>query len=319
MKTILSTLFLVGFLLQLKADDALQNGDFSDQLTHWSGDIEDMSQVDPGSNTKGMVIKLDPDEWKKAIQEFTPQGSNYTLTITYKVSDDFHLTDDKKAYRGVPAKLGFNLWKGFRIPDQDWMVMFWESQSGNAGVYFPVSLVEYTSGTATFQTNILNMTPKTDQSIMLAFPPGHGSVTILNVSMTDTTQPVIADTPDFTLTGEGVTMQKLNNDAKAYANRNYIWKDVPLNIVGQSYTQGLMNTRLSLTVHAKKDFRVQVITAADLPDWDKIGTPFSYTDERNTPMFIYQKLVLAGQDLVIPEGLIAGPDLTTGVYVLVPN
>jgi hypothetical protein len=173
--------------LRLEADEALKNGDFSDGINHWSGDGEDVAQAAPDLAPKGMIIKLDPNEWTKAVQEFIPIGTDFTCAITYKLSPDAQFSVDEKDYRNVPKHLGYALWKRFRIPKGDWMMMISDFGEKISGTYFPIKPGPTPGETETFQTTIGGLETREDKTITLAFPPGQGSVIILNVSMTTST------------------------------------------------------------------------------------------------------------------------------------
>lgn len=175
-------LFQACFLQASRADEALKNSDFSDGISHWSGDGEDMAQVAPDLAAKGMIIKLHSSEWTKAVQDFIPIGTNFNFSITYKLSEDIRFSDNKGDYKNVPGHLGYALWKKFRIPQGDWMLMISDFGEKIKGHYFPIKPGTGTDA-QTVQFRVSRLENREKKTITLAFPPGHGSVIILNVSL----------------------------------------------------------------------------------------------------------------------------------------
>jgi len=169
--------------IRLEADEVLKNGDFSDGINHWTGDGQNVAQAAPDLATKGMIIKLHRDDWTKAVQEFRPVGSDFDCSITYKLSADAQFSDKAEDYENVPGHIGYGLWKSFSIPVGDWMMMLSDFGDSISGTYFPIKPEAGADGTATFQAKLVGLSTREQKTITLAFPPGHGSVIILNVSM----------------------------------------------------------------------------------------------------------------------------------------
>ena len=182
MKTLLFALLILACALPLQADEALKNGDFSEGINQWSGDVEDVAQAAPDLASKGMLIKLDSNEWTKAVQEFIPIGTDFDFSITYKLSAGAQFSDNKHDYQNVPAHLGYGLWKKFRIPRGNWMMMISDLGDTIKGTYFPIKPGTGTEA-QTVQFKVLGLENREQKTITLAFPPGHGSVIILNVSL----------------------------------------------------------------------------------------------------------------------------------------
>jgi hypothetical protein len=304
---------LLASLIRLEADEMLKNGDFSEGLNQWNGDGGDVAQIAPDLAPRGLIINLSAQDWTKAVQEFRPIGTDFSCTIIYKLTADTQFSTDQKDYQNVPGHIGYTLWKPFRIPQGDWMMMLCDFGNSVTGAYYPIKPKMGADGTATFQANLIGLSSREAKTLTLAFPPGQGSVIILSASMVNASQPILANTRDFTLTGDGVTIQNLNNGEKAFSNRGYVWQGIPASLTGQNYTQTPGGEHPHLTVHAKNDFTLQVITGADLNDFDKTDIRFSYTDKNNTEVFLYQKKISAGQDFVIPQ------DSWTSVLILLPT
>jgi len=175
-------LFQACLLQASKADEALKNGDFSEGINHWSGDGEDVAQAAPDLATKGMIIKLDSSEWTKAAQDFIPIGTDFNFSITYELSADTRFSDAKGDYKNVPGHIGYGLWKPFKIPKGDWMMMISDFGETIKGHYFPIKPRTGTDA-QTVQFTVSSLENREQKTITLAFPPGHGSVIILNVSL----------------------------------------------------------------------------------------------------------------------------------------
>jgi len=126
------------------------------------------------------------------------------------------------------------------------------------------------------------------------------------------------DSRDFSLSGSGFALAKLSNGDVAFSNRGYVWQDVPANLNGRRYTRAPGGNPPRVTVHAKRDTTLEVITAIDQPGvelsgWKETGPPFTYSDDKHTRVVLLQKHLTAGQDLEIPRGN------WSGVLVLLPD
>jgi len=128
---------------------------------------------------------------------------------------------------------------------------------------------------------------------------------------------------DFSATGSGFVIAKLEDGAKAFSNRDYVWQSVPASLRGRRYTQSAGGETPRLTVHAKQNMVLDVMTATeqrglDLASWNQPGTSFTYTDRKGkagkgTRMVLLHKSLQKGQDLVLPQGN------WTGVLVIFPD
>jgi len=189
----LTLAFLLAISTQaLWADNWLKNGDFSEGESYWHGDgksLSDYASDNPGSQAltdaaNGLVIPLKPDKWTKVVQDFHGQGGSAVMTITYTVSSDFSFSDDEKEYRNVPNKIDFNAWKAFKIAKGKWLVFI--SDFGKfRGTYYPMPGPKAGDGAETLTAKIEGLTPHSDKTIALAFPPGTGEIVLLSVSIDD--------------------------------------------------------------------------------------------------------------------------------------
>jgi hypothetical protein len=128
---------------------------------------------------------------------------------------------------------------------------------------------------------------------------------------------------DFSVTGSGFAIAKLENGAKAFSNRDYVWQSVPGSLNGRRYTQSAGGVPPRLVVHAKQDIVLDVMTATeqrgvDLASWNQPGTSVTYTDRKGkagkgTRMALLHKTLQKGQDFELPQGN------WSGVLVIFPD
>jgi hypothetical protein len=128
---------------------------------------------------------------------------------------------------------------------------------------------------------------------------------------------------DFSVTGSGFAIAKLENGGKAFSNRDYVWQSVPGSLSGRRYTQSAGGAPPHLTIHAKQNMVLDVMTATDqrgvdLASWNQPGTWFTYTDRKGkagkgTRMALLHKTLQKGQDFELPQGN------WSGVLVIFPD
>lgn len=187
MKILSVLLFALVLTSPLYADVGLQNGDFSEGITHWHGDgrapadfaSDNPLQASDPTLSKGMIIPLKHGVWAKAEQDFQTGSGNGELTITYLVTPDFALSTNSDDYTNIPPKLGWG-WKAFDIPAGSWMVSFNDS-TGTKGMHAGVKPSGPPGVPQTFRLP-LPAQPHDRTTLTLAFPPGTGKVVILSVS-----------------------------------------------------------------------------------------------------------------------------------------
>jgi hypothetical protein len=194
MKKLALAIFVLTFLVPLRADQELKNTDFADGISHWEGDGE--SAADAGNSDAGgipdpnapaptgVVIKLSPHNWTKIAQEFRPLQPNGVLTVVYKFSDDLAFSTDPEDYNHVPQKMGYGAFKPFHIKPGKWVALFIETAHLEMDYYKMKS--QPGSAVQTSQCTIKGLVPREDKIVALAFPPGTGMVTILHVGLDNT-------------------------------------------------------------------------------------------------------------------------------------
>ena len=124
----------------------------------------------------------------------------------------------------------------------------------------------------------------------------------------------------LTITGYGVHVDELRNGGSAFANRKYVWQDVPAALEGARFTQLSGGGNTVMTVSASRSTTVYACTALGQP-----GVPtlegwvrhaefrFRYTDGGKTPVDVFSRRMSAGETLDVPRGN------WTGVMIVVPK
>jgi hypothetical protein len=188
-------LFLLATNLAVRADNWITNGDFSNGMDSWRGDARtpaDLAPSDPFAKpdpflSQGLIIQLKDRDWAKVQQDFRTKSSTLYLTITYKVSPDLALSTNQEDYTNVPAHIGYNAYVPFNIAPGNWLIFLanFEGNNGLNGIYNYGKPRSGTSDPQTIHLKFSGLTPFERKILCLAFPPGSGTVVLLNVSMTD--------------------------------------------------------------------------------------------------------------------------------------
>jgi hypothetical protein len=189
MKAIAFVVLVISSFLPLHAQEALQNGDFSDAITHWHGDgrspadyaSDNPLQSSDPFTSKGLIVPLKQKTWSKVAQDFTGKIASGILSVTFMVSADFSFSSSPDDYANVPAQLGWG-WKSFKSPPGNWLV-FINDIDGTTGNYYVIKTNAHTSEPQTVRYKVKGLFPLEAQTITLAFPPGSGTIVVLNVSI----------------------------------------------------------------------------------------------------------------------------------------
>jgi hypothetical protein len=117
----------------------------------------------------------------------------------------------------------------------------------------------------------------------------------------------VRETANLTLRGSGFEIARLENGAKAFANRGYRWQGVPAALVGKSFTRLDGGAKDLLEVTAKRDIVVRIATATgqaalDLADWSAEPLEFSYDDPGKTVVRVHSRSLQSGQTVRLPRG-----------------
>ena len=191
MKKFAFVLLILTCTLPLRADNWLQNGDFTDGTTHWHGDLRSPAdfasdnplQASDPLTSKGMIIPLKQSSWCKVAQDFRGKIASGFLTVTYMVSTDLAFSIKEEDYTNIPNQLGWG-WRSFNTPPGDWMI-FISAMGDTKGAYYKVTPKLGSSTPQTIKFKVNELTPMEDQTLTLAFPPGTGTVVVLNVALTE--------------------------------------------------------------------------------------------------------------------------------------
>ena len=175
------TAILLALLLPLaaRADEMLKNTDFADGTSHWSGDGESAAASDAAPSKPGLIVKL-RHSWTKVTQGFPGKTGQYTFTMTYSVEPGTSFSTDPNDFRRVVDQLGLTALKSFWITPGQWVVIMIDPAAGR----FTFSDINpVTADGAQTITSDFNLDSDGDKKICLGFPPGTGSVTLINVSL----------------------------------------------------------------------------------------------------------------------------------------
>jgi hypothetical protein len=192
MKTLLFALLCLACTLPLRADNWLENGDFTDGIDHWYGNGRSpadfasdnpLASSDPFTS-KGLIIPLKDMDWTKVAQDFKGKIASGVLSITYMVSPDLAFSNKREDYVNMPDHIGYDGWQAFNTPPGQWII-FISDFGSSRGSYYMLKPKLGSSDPQTYRARVSGLTPLEDKTLTLAFPPGTGTIVILNVSLTD--------------------------------------------------------------------------------------------------------------------------------------
>jgi hypothetical protein len=192
MRPLAIALLLLTCAFPLRADTWLENGDFADGLNHWRGNGRapaDMAPENPMDKpdpftSKGLILPLRGADWSRITQDFRGKSSTGVLSITYMLSPGLTFSAKLEQYTNIPDELHLDGWVPFTTPPGDWIVFISDLDNGR-GIYETVKPKEGSTGSQTLSTSFRGLTPFADKTITIAFPPGTGTVVLLNVSLGD--------------------------------------------------------------------------------------------------------------------------------------
>lgn len=108
--------------------------------------------------------------------------------------------------------------------------------------------------------------------------------------------------------GETIHTGVFSNDRKAFANRQYVWKNVPKELDGWTSVLNYGGGQTSLVATAKEDVEIAFVRSRTihglyLPDWTlvKADEEFHYTDHKKARLIAYRKTLRKGETVALPH------------------
>ncbi len=188
MKSIALVLLLSLALCPLRADtNILVNSNFADGHAHWGPDAKDLDSGDLGASGNpqpGAIINLKKDKWSKIYQMFTVRDHKLYYTVTFQLSTDYKLnsqsSDDSSA-----ADLGDvpGIDMQWHLPERYWSMLIQGGENFSEYMLRPDLSKRGQSQTLTGHLSDLHTDVESD--FVIAFPPGEGSITLTNVSLSN--------------------------------------------------------------------------------------------------------------------------------------
>jgi hypothetical protein len=183
-------LLVLACLFPLRAD-ILVNGNFADGRAHWKGDLQDADAINSASlstsgssNSGGVVVQLKKDKWTKIYQTFTIRDPKLYYSVTFQLSDDYKLSShDAQDYSSIDLGdvPGFNF--GWSMSERYWGLLV---GGGSYSTKFLMPNAHKTGDQQTLTGRLNDLTTDSDAVLVLAFPPGEGSVTLYSISLSAT-------------------------------------------------------------------------------------------------------------------------------------
>ncbi len=123
------------------------------------------------------------------------------------------------------------------------------------------------------------------------------------------------------ITGRGWSLQPLANGKRAFANRDYVWAELPREAAeqGWAYTQTAGGVSAEIEVEAQRATTAYLAGAPSHPElsaqgWEpEAGVAFRYTDGGKTQLQVYSRKLKAGEKVTLPQVNWAGGLLVLGL------
>ncbi len=189
MKLLLLGVLVLVSSISLRAD-ILANSAFTDGRAHWKGDAKDINTDNLGAGSQvGITVTLKKDKWTKIYQTFTTREKRVQYSISFTLSSDYHVEHDSaegsSSIMGPSAGLDdiegmYPLY--LSTYSTSWVLIVQQFGSGGSSfIYLRPDPKNVDSQTLTGK--IRGLTDDDEKIIVLAFPPGEGSITLTNVSL----------------------------------------------------------------------------------------------------------------------------------------
>lgn len=186
---VLSWLYLAPVAL---ADDnnLLQSGDFSSGIAHWKGAYETIQAASgPSSSmapTTGALVKLGS-TWSKITQNFSAKIGDYVLSVKYALLPDLRFSTNPEDYGRVSTLLALPNVGAFGARIGQWCVIVFDTDTGNSTFWRITPSRGSMSQTFTCRIHLDSDNDQGGRTLVLAFPPGNGSINLQAVSLSAAT------------------------------------------------------------------------------------------------------------------------------------
>jgi hypothetical protein len=174
--------------LSARADNWIQNGDFSGGTDHWYGEAkfpadfappDPFTKADPLTST-GMSLPLKDGEWLKEFQDFKAKGTDAALKITFIVSPNLSFGNKGEDLANVPGRIGWDHWSQFAAPPDVFVLMISQLEQGHCYYAF-VKPDPKNGGEQSYSLKLPGMSAWDPLTLAFAVPPGTGTVVIKKV------------------------------------------------------------------------------------------------------------------------------------------
>jgi len=189
MRTLAAAVILLMLAVPLRAD-ILANSNFADGRAHWKGDGKEIDTDDiSAGNQPGITVTLQKDKWTKIYQVFSTQEKKVSYNITFTLSNDYRV--DKGAggsgdVSGPSAGLddieGMYPLYAYAMGGA-WTLIVEDFGAGGSAFLHPRPNPDKTVS-QTLTGHLQGFDSSTEKILILAFPPGEGTITFTNVSLT---------------------------------------------------------------------------------------------------------------------------------------
>jgi hypothetical protein len=177
-------------ILSLKAD-TLVNGNFAEGRAHWKGDAKECPAADiPNSLSGGsplsggVVIDLKKNTWTKIYQVFPVHETQLYYNINFKLSDDYKIATPEEAPKSdTPDLSDLPIGQGrtWLLQRSHWTLVVTSLDHGLAND--PGLQPKPGSGPQNLTGKLNPLLKQGDAVFLILFPPGEGSVTLYNISL----------------------------------------------------------------------------------------------------------------------------------------
>jgi hypothetical protein len=188
MKRLALVMFL-GAALFVKAEDSqppdepknyLTNGDFSDDLAHWSG-VHAPEDNPDGSRGQGARLKFSPSEWTIATHDVDLPAGAFKLHVAFTFPAAVNFSVNIPDYIGLKQIIGIPTENYVEAHPGEWLVVLADETDNHSLLWRVTPTAKVGPQSYTFTLAGFNAANR--QTLKLAFPPGSGSVVLNRVTI----------------------------------------------------------------------------------------------------------------------------------------